>query len=129
MTCSNLSRHLWCTACAAPSSSDVARRGIDFGEPPSLGPPRRLVVCAGHQQHRATDATKCFRRQLGSTETVPMQRRHQLTPVLGSVVGLVQATQRERPGAVQVLKARSPVVAGAAGARADQHQRSRGARR
>ena len=107
----------------------IPRQSVDLGEPPPLGPPCRLVEGAGHQQHGTPDTAQCFRREFGPADTVLMQRSHKLTPVLRSMVGLVQAAQRERPGAVQVLEARSPVVAGAAGARAYQHKRSCGAGR
>src|ERR1700744_447884 len=107
----------------------VACQRIDFGEPAPLSPPRRLVEGAGHQQHRTPDTTEGFRRKLGAIDAVFMQRADKLTPVLGSVVGVVQVAQRVRPGAVQVLKARSPVVARAARPGTYQHKRSRRAGR
>src|ERR1700752_4887321 len=56
----------------------VARRSVDLGEPPRLGPPCRLVSGAGHHQYRTPDTTQCFRRELGSADTVRMQCIHKL---------------------------------------------------
>ena len=78
----------------------VARQSVDLGEPPALGPPRRLVQSAGDQQDGAADSSKGFRRELRPADAVLMQRGHKPTPVLRPVVGLVQASQRERPRAV-----------------------------
>src|ERR1700756_5612268 len=100
----------------------VARQSVDFGESSPLGPPRRLIEGAGYQQNRTPNATQGFRRKLGAIDAVFMQRGDKLTPVLGSVVGLVQAAQRERPGAGQVLEARGAVVARASRPRTYQHE-------
>ena len=97
---------------------------IDLRKSPALPLTRRLVPLARHQQNRARDAGQCVFGQFGPRHAVLVQRRDQVAPVLGPMVGLVQTSQRERPRAVQMLEPRSAVVAGASRPRGDQDQRS-----
>src|ERR1700759_1011673 len=50
----------------------VACQSVDLGESPPLGPPRRLVEGAGHQQHGTPDTSQCFGREFGSADAALM---------------------------------------------------------
>ena len=108
MTPLTVSGHFWWAACAAPTISTIPCPRVELGEPPTLLLTRRLVPVACHQQHRAPDAGQRFIGQFGTADAVLVQCRDQVAPVLGPMGGLVQASQRERPSAVQMTPGAEP---------------------
>src|ERR1700738_3352699 len=103
---------------------DIPRLRIELAEPAALLLALRFFILARHEQDRASDTGQDIVGQLGTRHAVLVQGRHQVAPVLWTMVGLMKASQREWPPAVESLQTGNTVVTGASRARGDEDERS-----